>query len=66
VTEPERFLTARQLADLLCVHENYVYEQAARGRLPSYKFGGNRRFRWSEIDGWLAEQRGSADGVASG
>ena len=27
----ERFLTARELADLLGVHENYVYEQAALG-----------------------------------
>ena len=30
-TTVERFLTARELADLLGVHENYVYEQAALG-----------------------------------
>jgi excisionase family DNA binding protein len=50
---PERCLTARQLANILNVHENYIYELAARGLIPSYKIGGNRRFRWSEIETWL-------------
>jgi excisionase family DNA binding protein len=54
---PERFLTARELADILSVHENYIYDQAARGLIPSYKFGGCRRFRWSEIEEWLDTQR---------
>ena len=50
---PERFLTARELAAILGVHEHYIYDRAARGLIPSYKFGGNRRFRWSEIEHWL-------------
>jgi excisionase family DNA binding protein len=54
---PERFLTARELADILSVHENYIYDQAARGLIPSYKFGGCRRFRWGEIEQWLDTKR---------
>lgn len=53
----EKYLTASQLAEILGVHENYVYERAASGEMPSIKFGGNRRFRWSEIEAWLDNQR---------
>lgn len=53
----ERLLTARELADRLGVHANYVYALAKSGGVPSYRFGGNRRFRWSEIELWLEEQR---------
>ena len=40
----ESMMTARQVAELLGVHENWVYDQAATGELPSYKIGGTRRF----------------------
>ena len=40
----ESMMTARQVAELLGVHENWVYDQAASGELPSYKIGGTRRF----------------------
>jgi excisionase family DNA binding protein len=50
----ERMLTAREIADTLGVHENWVYDRAATGELPSYKFGGNRRFRPSEVEAWIA------------
>jgi len=53
----ESMLTARQVAELLGVHENWVYEMAASGELPSYKIGGTRRFDRDEIRGWVAEHR---------
>lgn len=53
----ESMLTARQVAELLGVHENWVYDLAARGELPSYKIGGTRRFVREEVDGWIAEHR---------
>jgi predicted DNA-binding transcriptional regulator AlpA len=31
----ESMMTARQVAELLGVHENWVYDQAASGELPS-------------------------------
>ena len=53
----ESMMSARQVADLLGVHENWVYDQAARGALPSYKLGGTRRFDPEELRGWLSAQR---------
>ena len=50
-------MTARQVAELLGVHENWVYDQAARGVLPSYKIGGARRFDRDEVRRWIAEHR---------
>ena len=53
----ESMMTARQVAELLGVHENWVYDQAASGELPSYKIGGTRRFDPDELRGWIAEHR---------
>jgi excisionase family DNA binding protein len=53
----ESMMTVRQVAELLRVHENWVYDQAASGELPSYKIGGTRRFDPGEVRGWIAEQR---------
>jgi excisionase family DNA binding protein len=53
----ESMMTARQVAELLGVHENWVYDRAATGELPSYKIGGTRRFDRIEIDGYIAEHR---------
>jgi excisionase family DNA binding protein len=54
----ESMMTARQVAELLGVHENWVYDQAANGQLPSYKIGGTRRFDPDELRGWIAENTG--------
>jgi excisionase family DNA binding protein len=53
----ESMMTARQVAELLGVHENWVYDQAASGELPSYKIGGTRRFDPDELRGWIAAHR---------
>lgn len=53
----ESMMTARQVAELLGVHENWVYDHAASGELPSYKIGGTRRFVRDEINGYIAERR---------
>jgi excisionase family DNA binding protein len=53
----ESMMTARQVAELIGVHENWVYDQAASGELPSYKIGGTRRFDRDEINGYIADHR---------
>ena len=53
----ESMMTAREVAELLGVHENWVYDQAASGALPSYKIGGTRRFVREEVLSWIAEHR---------
>ncbi len=50
-------MTVRQVAELLGVHENWVYDQAATGELPSYKIGGTRRFDPDELRVWIADHR---------
>ena len=55
----ESMMTVRQVAELLGVHENWVYDQAANGELPSYKLGGTRRFDPDEVRGWIADHRGA-------
>ena len=47
---PEPFLTAAEVADLLGMSRDWVYERALTGELPSYKLpGGKRRFLYSEL-----------------
>jgi excisionase family DNA binding protein len=58
----ESMMTVRQVAELLGVHENWVYDQAANGELPSYKIGGTRRFDPDELRGWIAERREPENG----
>jgi excisionase family DNA binding protein len=58
----ESMMTARQVAELLGVHENWVYDQAASGELPSYKIRGTRRFDPDELRGWIAGHRESENG----
>jgi excisionase family DNA binding protein len=53
----ESMMTARQVAELLGVHENWVYDQAVSGALPSYKIGGSRRFDPDELRRWIAGNR---------
>lgn len=53
----DTMMTVRELADFLGVHENWVYAHAMAGNVPSYKIGSNRRFRRSEIEAWLEQQR---------
>jgi excisionase family DNA binding protein len=55
----ESMMTVRQVAELLGVHENWVYDHAASGDLPSYKIGGVRRFIREEVLGWIAALRES-------
>lgn len=46
----EPFLSASEVAELLGMSRDWVYERAAAGDLASYKFpGGKRRFLYSEL-----------------
>jgi excisionase family DNA binding protein len=48
--QPERFLTAGEVAEVLGMSRDWVYERALAGDLPSYKLpGGKRRFLHSEL-----------------
>jgi excisionase family DNA binding protein len=50
----EPWISVDDLARILGVSTDWVYERAASGELPSYKFGGHRRFRISEVEEWAS------------
>jgi excisionase family DNA binding protein len=52
----EPWLGVDDLAHVLGVSTDWVYEKAAAGELPSYKFGGHRRFRVSEVEDWASRR----------
>lgn len=52
-----RLLSAKELAHVLGVHPNYIYDQAVNGDLPSYKIGGVRRFRLRDVEEWLEARK---------
>ena len=53
----DRLLTAGELAERLGVLESWVAKAARANRLPHVLVGRYRRFRWSDIEAWLEEQR---------
>jgi len=52
----EPWIGVDDLAIVLGVSADWVYEKAAAGELPSYKFGGHRRFRVSEVEDWACQR----------
>ena len=57
----ERLLTAREVAELLGFAAGTILDWAEAGRLPHFKIRTALRFRQSEIEAWLEEQRRGPD-----
>jgi excisionase family DNA binding protein len=53
MTDP--LLTAEQVAELIGMRIDYVYELSRRGRIPTITFGRTRRYRREAIEQCLAE-----------
>lgn len=49
-------LTAEEVAEMLGMGVDWVWEQARRGRIPHVRLGRYRRFRKETILAWLKEQ----------
>jgi len=58
---PGELLTLKEVAAYLKLAERTVYLYAQNGRLPGIKIGSAWRFRRSELDQWLDEQRRIAE-----
>lgn len=52
--DPERLLSAEEVAQRLGMGVDWVYAETRRGRIPHIKLGRYRRYRSSAIDEWLA------------
>lgn len=57
---PDRLLTADEVAEILAVNVSWVREATRDGRLPHITLGRYRRYRAPEIEAFLeAHRRGS-------
>jgi excisionase family DNA binding protein len=64
VAPSHALLTAEQVAELIGMRVDYVYELSRRGRIPTITFGRTRRYRREAIEQWLAEiERGTMGGA---
>jgi excisionase family DNA binding protein len=55
---PDRLLTARELADYLGYAPGTILDKWEAGQLPGFKLpGGAVRFRPSEVEAWLEQHR---------
>jgi excisionase family DNA binding protein len=57
VTKLEEMADVRKLQERTGIPSSWWYTKAEAGDIPSYKLGKYRRFKWSEIEAWLATQR---------
>lgn len=55
--EPEKTLTAEQIAEILQVSVKTVRRLTRAGHLPHYRLGRCVRYRASELEGWLRRHR---------
>ncbi|WP_259314365.1 helix-turn-helix domain-containing protein [Capillimicrobium parvum] len=62
-TNPERLLTAEEVAERLGMTAAWVYEQSRNGRIPTVLLGRYRRYRREAIDDWIRHvEHGAAPG----
>lgn len=55
-----RLLTAEEVAEIIGMRVDYVYELSRRGQIPHLRFGRTLRFRTEAIEAWLrAAERGT-------
>ena len=55
-----RFLTLKEVAGYLHLHERTIYNWAQEGAIPAAKLGGTWRFRKAEIDAWVEKHKNTS------
>ena len=53
--EGRALLTAEEVAELLGMGVDWVWEQSRRGRIPTVRLGRYRRYRREAIERWLRD-----------
>ena len=53
----DQILTLKEVADYLKLAEKTAYKLAAAGKLPGFKVGGSWRFKQTDIDQWIEDQK---------
>lgn len=62
---PDSILTLPEVAVLLKVAEKTVYTMAQRGQLPAFKVRGQWRFKRSDLEQWIEDQKAAVRSEAS-
>lgn len=50
-------MTLKEVAEYLKLAEKTAYRLAAEGKLPGFKVGGSWRFKKSDIEHWIEENK---------
>ena len=56
----DEILTLREVAKYLKLAEKTAYRLAAEGKLPGFKAGGSWRFKKTDVETWISEQKGNS------
>jgi excisionase family DNA binding protein len=53
----DQIMTLKEVAEYLKLAEKTAYRLAAEGKLPGFKVGGSWRFKKSDIEHWIEENK---------
>jgi len=53
----DQILTLKEVADYLKLAEKTAYKLASAGKLPGFKVGGSWRFKQTDIEQWIEDQK---------
>ncbi len=53
----DQIFTIKEVAAYLKLTEKTAYRLAAEGKLPGFKVGGSWRFKMSDLEAWIEEQK---------
>lgn len=53
----DEIMTLKAVADYLKLAEKTAYRLAAEGKIPGFKVGGSWRFKQSDIEKWIDDQK---------
>ncbi len=55
----DEIMTLKEVAEYLKLAEKTAYRLAAEGKLPGFKVGGSWRFKGSDLQEWIDENKNS-------
>lgn len=53
----DEILTIQEVAEYLKLNEKTAYRLASEGKLPGFKVGGSWRFKRTDLEKWIEEQK---------
>jgi excisionase family DNA binding protein len=56
MSSDNKLLTPKEVCEMLHIHRATLYKLIRKGKLPSFKIGGDWRFRTDLLESWMAEQ----------